>query len=54
VTSAIHDLFGAAFDWPMASALAWVLLAVLALTVALAVFLLRKSPLGRSLQRSVS
>ena len=31
VTSAIHDLFGAAFDWPMASALAWVLLAVLAL-----------------------
>jgi spermidine/putrescine transport system permease protein len=54
VTSAIHDLFGAAFDWPMASALAWVLLAVLALTVALAVSLFRRSPLGRSLQRSVS
>jgi spermidine/putrescine transport system permease protein len=54
VTSAIHDLFGAAFDWPMASALAWVLLAVLALTVAFAVSLFRRSPLGRSLQRSVS
>jgi spermidine/putrescine transport system permease protein len=54
VTSAIHDLFGAAFDWPMASALAWVLLAVLALAVVLAVSLFHKSPLGRSLQRSVS
>jgi spermidine/putrescine transport system permease protein len=47
ITSAIHDLFGAAFDWPMASALAWLLLATLATLVAAAVLLFARSPLGQ-------
>lgn len=46
ITSAIHDLFGAAFDWPMASALAWVLLATLAAVVAASILLFARSPLG--------
>lgn len=47
ITSAIHDLFGAAFDWPMASALAWLLLATLAILVAAAVLVFARSPLGQ-------
>lgn len=51
VTSVIHDFFGAAFDWPLASALAWVLLVTLALTVAVAVLLYSRSTLGRAMRQ---
>lgn len=50
LTSAIHDLFGAAFDWPLAAALAWVLLTALALTVAAVAFAFSRHPVGRSLR----
>ena len=49
LTSAIHDLFGAAFDWPLAAALAWVLLTALALTVAAVAYAFSRHPVGRSL-----
>lgn len=49
ITSAIYDMFGAAFDWPLGSALAWVLLAALAAVVGLAIFLFSRSPWGRGL-----
>ncbi|WP_419787069.1 ABC transporter permease [Pseudodesulfovibrio sp.] len=50
VTSAIHDMFGAAFDWPTGSALAWVLLISMALFISLAVYLFYKSPWGRGIR----
>jgi spermidine/putrescine transport system permease protein len=49
LTSAIHDLFGAAFDWPLAAALAWVLLTALAATVAAFAYAFSRHPVGRSL-----
>lgn len=51
VISAINDLFGAAFDWPLGSAIAWALLACLAGSIVIAVSLLRATPLGRALFR---
>ncbi len=50
LTSAILDLFGAAFDWPLAAALAWILLLALAATVTLAAWLFSRHPVGRSLR----
>ncbi|MFO1349837.1 MAG: ABC transporter permease [Gammaproteobacteria bacterium] len=47
ITSAIYDLFGAAFDWPMASALSWSLLAVLSALVALGVYGYSRAPVIR-------
>ena len=47
ITSAVHDLFGAAFDWPLASALSWSLLAALSILVALAVHAYSRTRVGR-------
>jgi len=52
VTSAINDMFGAAFDWPTGSALAWVLLTAMALFITLVVFAFYKSPWGRGIRRT--
>ena len=46
VISAIADLFGAAFDWPLGSAIAWSLLAAMVAVVAVVVVLLRRTPWG--------
>ncbi|BCS89582.1 ABC transporter permease [Pseudodesulfovibrio sediminis] len=50
VTSAIHDMFGAAFDWPTGSALAWLLLLSMALFVTLVTYAFYKSPWGRGVR----
>ena len=47
VISAIADLFGAAFDWPLGSAIAWTLLAAMVAVVAAVILLLRRTPWGR-------
>jgi spermidine/putrescine transport system permease protein len=46
VISAIADLFGAAFDWPLGSAIAWTLLAAMVAVVASVVLLLGRTPWG--------
>jgi spermidine/putrescine transport system permease protein len=46
VISAIADLFGAAFDWPLGSAIAWTLLAAMVAAVAAFILLLRRTPWG--------
>ena len=46
VISAIADLFGAAFDWPLGSAIAWTLLAAMVAVVAAVILLLRRTPWG--------
>jgi spermidine/putrescine transport system permease protein len=46
VIGAIADLFGAAFDWPLGSAIAWTLLAAMVAVVAAVVVLLRRTPWG--------
>lgn len=51
VTSAIHDMFGAAFDWPTGSALAWLLLVSMSLFVASISYLFYRSPWGRGIRR---
>ena len=47
VISAIADLFGAAFDWPLGSAIAWTLLAAMVAVVVAVILLLRRTPWGR-------
>lgn len=49
VISAIADLFGAAFDWPLGSAIAWTLLAAIVIVMALVLTLLRRMSWGNSL-----
>jgi len=49
VISAINDLFGTAFDWPLGSAIAWTMLAILGLFFALATLVISRSTLGRAL-----
>ncbi len=49
VISAIADLFGAAFDWPLGSAIAWTLLAAMVAVVAAVLVLLRRMPWGHAL-----
>jgi len=49
VISAIADLFGAAFDWPLGSAIAWALLAAMVAVVAAVILLLRRTPWGRAM-----
>ncbi len=51
VISAINDLFGTAFDWPLGAAIAWTLMAMLALACAAGALALARSPLGQSLAR---
>jgi spermidine/putrescine transport system permease protein len=46
VISAIADLFGAAFDWPLGSAIAWTLLAAMVAVVSAVIVLLRRTPWG--------
>lgn len=52
VTSAIHDMFGAAFDWPTGSALAWLLLISMTIFVVCVCFLFYLSPWGRGIRRA--
>ncbi len=49
VISAINDLFGTAFDWPLGSAIAWTLLAALFAAVTLALVSTSRSSWGRTL-----
>ena len=49
VISAIADLFGAAFDWPLGSAIAWTLLAAMVALVAAIIILLRRTPWGSAM-----
>jgi spermidine/putrescine transport system permease protein len=49
VISAIADLFGAAFDWPLGSAIAWTLLAAMVAVVAAVLLFVRRMPWGRAL-----
>nr|WP_321460567.1 ABC transporter permease [uncultured Cohaesibacter sp.] len=49
IISAINDLFGTAFDWPLGSAIAWTMLAILALFFALAAIVISRSTLGKAL-----
>jgi spermidine/putrescine transport system permease protein len=51
IISAITDLFGAAFDWPLGSAIAWMLLAGLVSSIVIVIALLRQTPWGRALFR---
>ena len=51
VISAIHDMFGAAFDWPTGSALAWLLLLSMTLFVGCGSYLFYRSPWGRGIRR---
>ncbi|RBP08694.1 spermidine/putrescine transport system permease protein [Roseiarcus fermentans] len=46
VISAIADLFGAAFDWPLGSAIAWTLLVAMVGVVAAVVVILGRTPWG--------
>ena len=46
VISAIADLFGAAFDWPLGSAIAWTLLAAMVAVIVAVILLLRRTPWG--------
>lgn len=45
VISAINDLFGTAFDWPLGSAIAWTMLAILMLCFGAGATLIRRSSL---------
>ncbi|MBB4105336.1 ABC transporter permease [Allorhizobium borbori] len=49
IISAINDLFGTAFDWPLGSAIAWTMLAILALAFAGAAIVINRSSLGKAL-----
>lgn len=49
IISAINDLFGTAFDWPLGSAIAWTMLAILCIAFALAGIAISRSTLGRAL-----
>src|SRR5271166_2158384 len=49
VISAIADLFGAAFDWPLGSAIAWTLLAAMVAVVAAVLLFVRRMAWGRAL-----
>ena len=51
VTSAIHDMFGAAFDWPTGSALAWLLLLSMTCFIVVVSYAFYRSPWGRGLRR---
>ncbi len=51
VVSAIHDLFGSAFDWPLGGAIAWVLMSILVLFITAVATLTLRSRLGRALFR---
>jgi spermidine/putrescine transport system permease protein len=49
VISAINDLFGTAFDWPLGSAIAWSLLAAMLALGAMAALIVSRTTLGRAL-----
>ncbi len=49
IVSAINDLFGTAFDWPLGSAIAWTMLAILCLFFTLAALVISRSTWGRAL-----
>ncbi len=45
IISAINDLFGTAFDWPLGSAIAWTILAILMMAFAAGALAIRRSSL---------
>ncbi|WP_157136579.1 ABC transporter permease [Sagittula stellata] len=45
IISAINDLFGTAFDWPLGSAIAWTMLAILMMAFAAGALAIRRSSL---------
>ena len=49
VISAIADLFGAAFDWPLGSAIAWTLLAAIMVVITAVVMTMRRFSWGQSM-----
>lgn len=49
IISAINDLFGTAFDWPLGSAIAWTMLAILFCFFAAAVIAISRSSLGKAM-----
>jgi len=49
IISVINDLFGTAFDWPLGSAIAWTMLAILGIFFTLAALGLSRSTWGRAL-----
>lgn len=49
IISTINDLFGTAFDWPLGSAIAWTMLAILVLFFAAAALAVSRSTLGKAL-----
>lgn len=49
IISAINDLFGTAFDWPLGSAIAWTMLAILFCFFAAAVVAISRSSLGKAM-----
>lgn len=49
VISAVNDLFGTAFDWPLGSAIAWSLLATMVALIITAGLLFSRTRLGRSI-----
>ncbi|WP_176086484.1 ABC transporter permease [Martelella sp. HB161492] len=49
IISAINDLFGTAFDWPLGSAIAWTMLAILFCFFAAAVVAIARSSLGKAM-----
>jgi spermidine/putrescine transport system permease protein len=49
IISAINDLFGTAFDWPLGSAIAWTMLAILCIFFTLAALGISRSTWGRAL-----
>ena len=51
VISAVYDLFGSAFDWPLGAAISWVLMGILVVFVAAVSTLMLRSRLGRVLFR---
>ncbi|MHA1565326.1 MAG: ABC transporter permease [Alphaproteobacteria bacterium] len=49
IISVINDLFGTAFDWPLGSAIAWTMLAILCIFFTLAALGISRSTWGRAL-----
>ena len=45
IISAVNDLFGTAFDWPLGSAIAWTMLAILLLCFGAGALAIRRSTL---------
>ncbi len=49
IISAINDLFGTAFDWPLGSAIAWTMLAILGIFLSMAALVIARTNWARAL-----